>query len=44
MEKEYQRLPKKEELELHIKELTKSVEGLNDEISMVLVKSYRLGG
>lgn len=35
MEKEYHRLPKKEELEQHIKELSKSVEGLNDEISLV---------
>lgn len=35
VEKEYQRLPKKEELEQHIKELSKCVEGLNDEISLV---------
>lgn len=35
MEKEYQRMPKKEELEQHIKEISKSVEGLNDEISLV---------
>ena len=35
LEKEYHRLPKKEELEQHIKELSKTVEELNDEISLV---------
>lgn len=35
LEKEYQRMPKKDELDQHMKELSKSVEGLNDEISLV---------
>jgi hypothetical protein len=35
VDKEFQRLPKKEELDQHIKELTKSVDELNDEISLV---------
>ncbi len=40
LEKEYNRQPKKEELEQHIKEIGKSVDGLNDEIS--LVRLYRI--
>ena len=35
VQREFQRQPKKEELEQHIKELTKSVDELNDEISLV---------
>lgn len=35
LDKEFQRQPKKEELEQHIKELSKSVDELNDEISLV---------
>ena len=38
MEKEFQRLPQREELEKHIKELSKSVDGLNDEIKLVRKK------
>ncbi len=38
--KEFERLPKKEELEQHIKELTKSADELNDEISLVRRLNY----
>lgn len=38
MDKELQRLPKKEELDQHIKELNKSVDELRDEISLVKTK------
>lgn len=37
MEKEFQRMPKKEELDLHLRELNKSIDELNDEISLVMV-------
>ena len=35
VEKEWNRLPKREELEQHIREIERQVEELNDEISMV---------
>ena len=36
LEKEYGRLPKKEELDQHIKDLGKTVEELKDEIGRVM--------
>ena len=35
VEREYNRLPKKEELDQHIRELTRQVEELRDEIALV---------
>ncbi len=35
VEREFQRIPKKEELEQHIREISKSVDELKDEISLV---------
>ena len=35
VEREYNRLPKKEELDQHIRELTRQVEELSDEIALV---------
>ena len=44
MEREWSRLPKKEELEQHLRELTRQTEELRDEVTQVGVVLYTTSG